>query len=161
MASRQTGPKRGGRNASKSNRKRPPVEKKPPEPETPEEAEARFLEEIRQEVRDVRQLLKKDNPSESTLIQRWGMNFVAKLGQNSYPTKPQRWQNSLASVGKESSPKLARSSSETLPEISSSGPWGQASHILDFPGREKNIVVAEEWEVDSNAFEAALQQMPP
>lgn len=110
----------------------------------------------------VRQLLQKERPgSEVSLIQRWGMNFVAKLGQNSYPTKPERWQNSLASLGREASPRIARSSVETAHEISQVGPWGHASRILDFPGRSNvSVSVAESWEVDSEAFEAALQHLP-
>ena len=89
------------------------------------------------------------------------MNFVAKLGQNSYPTKPERWQNSLASLGREASPRIAPSSVETAHEISQVGPWGHASRILDFPGRSNvSVSVAESWEVDSEAFEAALQHVP-
>lgn len=168
MASRSGRPRRGGSGTPRKRPARQPdataAAKPGPEeaPETAEEAAARELEEIRQEVRQVRQSLQKERPgSEVSLIQRWGMNFVAKLGQNSYPTKPERWQNSLASVGREASPRLARSSVETAPEIAQVGPWGHASRILDFPGRSNvSISVAESWEVDSEAFEAALQHVP-
>ena len=151
-------PTRGKRQASK-NRKRP-VQPEVRE-ETAEEAEARKLEEIREEVRQVRQSLQTERPgSEVSLIQRWGMNFVAKLGQNSYPTKPQRWQTSLANIGREASPRIAHRISEATPEISREGPWGEAARILDFPGPNISVSVAESWEVDSEAFEAALQLIP-
>eukprot|EP00438_Fugacium_kawagutii_P005701 Skav227831 [mRNA] locus=scaffold948:384487:385109:+ [translate_table: standard] len=136
-------------------RQRSKQRKRPLKEETPEEAEARAWEEIKQEVRDVRQMLRTEKPgSEVSLIQRWGMNFVTKLDKNSYPTKPQRWQNSLASIGREASPRIAKSIGETASEVPQVGPWGHASRILDFPGRRSDLT-AESW--DSGSFEAALQ----
>ncbi|CAJ1426604.1 unnamed protein product [Effrenium voratum] len=97
---------------------------------------------------------------EGNLIKRWGMNFVQQLGQNSYPTKPNRWQRSMQ--GKQTAPRVARSIEEAaLEQGGSKGVWGDMSRILDFPGRPSGSQMSlESWEVDSVEFDHALRQIP-
>lgn len=48
-------------------------------------------EQIRQEVRQVRQLFREAPPSELPLIKRWGVNFVQHLGKDSCPAGLAAW----------------------------------------------------------------------
>ena len=102
-------------------------------------------EQIRQEVRQVRQLFREAPATELPLIKRWGVNFVQHLGKDScpaglaawkihvarHPTRPERYHRALETSAE--TPRVGRGqrSWQALPR-----PWGPGSYILDFPGRE-------------------------